>query len=366
MPQDLGTMASLEAALKAAAQIYFQLEDSELATQPLPTGGQRQLILLYEASEGGAGVLRRLVEDPKALPAVARLALEVCHFDPDSGEDLHQAPGDPEECVAACYNCLLSYFNQGDHDLLDRHLMRQLMLSWSTGSVSTSPAQRPRGEQVQRLVNLTDSGLERRWLSLVDRMGLQLPSDAQVLIEACHVRPDFLYKESVAAIFIDGPPHDTPSQRDKDRKQQDCLEDLGYTVIRFHHADDWEAILRTFPSLFGEPLEHPPSTREAAPEPEVLDLDLFDEPWHVHVLALANQEGISVEAGGDVMDSGQVVGMTVAVVSRGGLHLHILDADTEGVAQARKALEAEGHRALELKAANMDSLQQVLTVLEAE
>jgi len=366
MPQDLGTMASLEAALKAAAQIYFQLEDSELATQPLPTQDQRRLILLYEASEGGAGVLRRLVEDPKALPAVAKLALEVCHFDPESGEDHHQAPGDPEECVAACYNCLLSYFNQGDHDLLDRHMVRHHMLDWSTGSVSTSPAPRPRGEQVQRLMNLTDSSLERRWLGLVDRLGLQLPSDAQALIEDCHARPDFLYKEAFAAIFIDGPPHDSPGQREKDRKQQDCLEDMGYTVIRFHHADDWDAILRRFPSLFGEPLEQPGPGPVVDPEPEELELDLFDEPWHVHVLAFANHEGIFVEAGEDVMDGGQVVGMTVAFVSAGGRHLHILDADIEGADLARKALEAAGHQALELRAGDMECLQRVLTALEVE
>ena len=60
-------MASLQAALKNAIQVDFQLEDTELAAEPLPGTGNRRYLLLYESAEGGAGVLRRLVEDTMAL-----------------------------------------------------------------------------------------------------------------------------------------------------------------------------------------------------------------------------------------------------------------------------------------------------------
>src|SRR5207249_4836514 len=65
-------MASLAAALKSAIQLNFELEDQELAVEPLPSDGDRRLLLLYEAAEGGAGVLRRLVTEPAAIAAVAR------------------------------------------------------------------------------------------------------------------------------------------------------------------------------------------------------------------------------------------------------------------------------------------------------
>ena len=53
-------------ALKSAIQVQFQLEDNELAAEPLPSPDVPRLILFYEASEGGAGVLRRHGNNPKA------------------------------------------------------------------------------------------------------------------------------------------------------------------------------------------------------------------------------------------------------------------------------------------------------------
>ena len=74
-------MASLQAALKRAIEREYQLEDNELAAEPLPDVDNRQQLLFYEAAEGGAGVLSHLVEDAEALRKVARAALEICHFD---------------------------------------------------------------------------------------------------------------------------------------------------------------------------------------------------------------------------------------------------------------------------------------------
>ncbi|HSM74180.1 MAG TPA: helicase-related protein, partial [Desulfobacterales bacterium] len=56
---DKETMASLQPALKTAVQLRYQLEDNELAAEPLPALDDRRLILFYESAEGGAGVLRQ-------------------------------------------------------------------------------------------------------------------------------------------------------------------------------------------------------------------------------------------------------------------------------------------------------------------
>lgn len=119
------TVATVQHALLRGIAVSCQLEEGEVAGEPLPSRDRRRAILAYEATEGGAGVLSRLVEDPGALPAVARAALGLMHFDKveeaiAAGDAalLQDRPG--ESCVRGCYRCLLSYFNQPDHELIDR------------------------------------------------------------------------------------------------------------------------------------------------------------------------------------------------------------------------------------------------------
>jgi len=243
--------ASLQAALKSAIQVEYELEENELAAEPLPSRDVRRLLLFYEAAEGGAGVLRRLVEDPSGLSRVAKRALEICHFDPSSGEDRRRAPGAVEDCEAACYDCLMTYTNQRDHALLDRQTIRDLLLRLTGARVAASSAPRPRAEQLERLLRQAESELETRWLEFLEESDLRLPSRAQPFFEECLTRPDFFYDDALAAVYVDGPDHDNPERLGRDRTLTDCMRDLGYTVIRFGHDDDWEALIERYPSVFG-------------------------------------------------------------------------------------------------------------------
>lgn len=238
-------MASLQAALKQAIQVRFQLEDSELAVEPLPDGRNRRHLLFYEAAEGGAGVLRRLVDEPGALAKVASTALELCHFDPGTGDDLKRAKGAAEDCEAACYDCLMSYYNQMDHILLDRHLIGNFLMDLKGASVSLSPNTLSREQHLERLMRLAQSELEKEWLRFIDKKGLRLPTEAQKLITECGTRPDFFYsgEGKRVAVYIDGPAHQFPERQERDRRQEECLEDMGIRVVRFGHMDDWEKIV---------------------------------------------------------------------------------------------------------------------------
>jgi very-short-patch-repair endonuclease len=248
-------MASLQAALKAAIQVHYQLEDDELAAEPLPMADERRLILFYESAEGGAGVLRRLLDDPQSFAEVAVEALRLCHFDPQNGEDQRHAPGAKEDCEAACYGCLMSYYNQMDHRLLDRQSIKEILMELATSTALVSPQVISRAEHLQRLRNLCQSDLERAWLDYLEQHNYSLPSHAQKLIDACHTRPDFLYEKECVAIYVDGYHHLFEERRQRDNAQTECMEDMGYTVIRFGVLDDWGQVFRKYPNVFGDPVK---------------------------------------------------------------------------------------------------------------
>jgi hypothetical protein len=251
---DLSTeeMASLAAALKNAIQVEFQLEDAELASEALPSDGKRKVILFYEAAEGGAGVLRRLAREPDALPAVARQALELCHFDPETGADRGGAPGAKEPCEAACYDCLLSYGNQRDHRLLDRKRIAGLLMQLATATVSVSGTPDTPEEHVRKLKALAGSNLERAWLDFLATRGHALPTAAQKATPGIYARPDFQYGTNVV-VFIDGPVHDYPNIAERDTGVRDALEDAGYLVIAFGMDESaWPTVIAAYPNVFGK------------------------------------------------------------------------------------------------------------------
>ena len=143
------TIATVQHALLRGIEVVFQLEEGEILGEPLPARDNRRAILVYEATEGGAGVLTRLIDDGKAINEVAKTALGLMHFD---NVEAAIATGDvgllqekkDGSCVRGCYRCLLSYFNQPDHELINRKSQEvaQFLLDLGRGSISlaTKPA----------------------------------------------------------------------------------------------------------------------------------------------------------------------------------------------------------------------------------
>lgn len=148
------TLATLQHALMRGIESVFQLEEGEILAEPMPSRDTRAGFLFYEATEGGAGVLTRLVGEPERLAEVAREALALMHFRLDGVAGTSRDPGALESvegtaCVAACYRCLMSYFNQPDHELLDRRdrkaceLLLRLARATTTRLAWRRPSARP-------------------------------------------------------------------------------------------------------------------------------------------------------------------------------------------------------------------------------
>lgn len=245
--------ASVQAALKSAIQTVYQLEESELAAEPLPSESERRSILFYEAAEGGAGVLHHLATNPGALRRVAMEALAICHYHPETLEDQRKHPRAREECSVACYDCLLSYYNQRDHLLLDRRQARDWLAALRDTVVTASPAPKSRSQHLEELMKRCESELERKWLTFLEQRKLNLPSHAQYRIAECNCRPDFAYLQGGTrlAVYVDGPVHAYKERQARDAEQTACLESLGWIVQRFRVDDTWEDLVREFPSVYG-------------------------------------------------------------------------------------------------------------------
>lgn len=246
-------------ALKRAVETIYQLESSELAVEPLPghTGDHAwSRLLFFEAAEGGAGVLRRVATEDGQLATVARKALELLHFNPDTGEDLHRAEYARENCAQACYDCLLSYSNQWDHQHLDRHTVVELLQRLMRAHTEMPPDEPPVDDQYQKLAAVSNS-LESEFLKILKAHGYRLPDEAQQIVEDYYVRPDFAYHAGGmdVAVFIDGPVHDDGHQKNKDEQARAKLEDeLGWLVLRFDYSapeEGWLSTIAAHPDVFG-------------------------------------------------------------------------------------------------------------------
>ena len=179
------TITTVQHALIRGISVVHQLEEGEILGEPLPARNNRRAILAYEATEGGAGVLTRLVDAPNALGKVAHKALELMHFE---NVDAAVAAGDPdllrekdaEVCVRGCYRCLLSYYNQMDHEQIDRKSseVAQLLIDLARGETileapiktgsSTSPwvpvfAQAELPDVDTRPIKFADTEFEFAW-----------------------------------------------------------------------------------------------------------------------------------------------------------------------------------------------------------
>lgn len=231
-------------ALERGIEARFQLEDSELMSEQLPDAEARGRLLLTEAAEGGAGVLRRLQSDAKALSDAARESLRIIHVDPDTGADLEGA------CGAGCYRCLLSYSNQMDHERIDRRVVVPLLLQLSRATIRpdetmpVTPPAAPSGSGPSdgtSTIPAPEAERAAAFLSHLERRGVRLPSRGEDEVGGLLV--DFVYDTPLAVVVV----HDDIAQVDASDLAFD-----GYQVVTVRLDRDFDDVIREHPSVFGE------------------------------------------------------------------------------------------------------------------
>lgn len=241
-------MATLQAALKRGIELTYQIEDSEIVAEPLPGSDTRLNILFYEASEGGAGVLTRLATSEAALAEVARASLGVMHFDVPKGsftmdqlmsQEVLRTNGE-RICEAGCYHCLLSYYNQTEHDLINR--LNGDALAWlvcaAHGRLSTPVAAGAASPAAQ--LNEVAGG----WLEKLRSLGGRDPDAVDVSLMGGKATAAAQYKTARALLFMQSPSPDVISY----------TQDRGFTsLVLPESATLWPAFFQQHPTVFEVP-----------------------------------------------------------------------------------------------------------------
>jgi len=247
-------LTTLLYALKRGMQFVHQIEEQEVAAELIGRDEHHRL-MFWEAAEGGTGVSELLVEEPEAIARVARQALRVCHFNPDTGQE--EALSGGRTCVVACYECLLSYSNQPEHRFLDRRLVRDFLLHLASSTTAVVAEGRSREEQYHWLRTIADpkSGLEIPFLDFLYEGGYRLPDAAQNRpCPEVGAQPDFYYERGPvpgACVFIDGVDHDHPLKSERDERARKALEDRGYRVVTIRFERGLEEQVRQHSDIFG-------------------------------------------------------------------------------------------------------------------
>ena len=233
-------VTTLQYALKRAIELCFQVEANELGVitvgDPLAPN-----ILLYEASEGSLGILSRFTNEPEIFHKTIEQAIALCRYE------------DAEYKGPASYDDLLSYYNQRDHKIIDRHLIKDALekLRLCSVEIQTNTAFRNYDEHYQTLLRHIDptSSTERKFLDYLYQNGLRLPDAAQKPVDGLYVRPDFYYEPRIW-VFCDGTPHDMPAVQADDEMKRQAIMAQGDEVWVYYYKDNLAEIIAARPDIF--------------------------------------------------------------------------------------------------------------------
>ena len=235
-------IVTLQYALKRAIEIVFQVESNEIGVS-IMGDPMCPNMLIYEDVEGSLGVLSQFIEDKNIFHKVIETAQQVCRF----SEKSYTAP--------ASYDDLLSFYNQRDHQHIDRFLIESALekLSIARVEVQDSPESRNYDEQYQYLLQNLDpnSSTEVVFINHLYKNKLRLPDEAQKRVPGIYCQPDFYY-EPRFWIFCDGTPHDEEEVRKRDAEQRQLIINRGDEVWAWNYKDDLADKIARRPDIFSK------------------------------------------------------------------------------------------------------------------
>jgi superfamily II DNA/RNA helicase len=233
---------SLSYAIKRGIERLFQVEENEIGVRVMGTT-EKPNILIYEASEGSLGILSQLIQEPVRMKELFTESYRCMHFDPETREETPVGQSLPK----ASYQDLLSYYNQRDHEILDRRLIKGVLEELMDCEYSPSKGGNDYDAQYQYLLDNYDgnSATEKPFIEHLYKNKLSLPDKAQVNMREFFISADFVYntQDGPVLIFCDGSVHDDEQVKLEDGHKRQLLKDAGYDVIVWHYKEKIEDLM---------------------------------------------------------------------------------------------------------------------------
>ena len=229
LPERAEAVNLMEALLVGAREV-LDMGNSELEGFIEERGEGAAFALVYDPMPGGSGFLEQL---QKSWPTVCQQAREVMQSC---------------DCEQACYACLLTFWNQRYHALLDRHLASELLERFGqemqmTGTVPANYHERTTDLKTE------ESGAEDKFARILNERHFPQPEKQHkvTLGDGTATIADFAYPAENVLIYIDGMSeqiHGSPEQQRKDGILRAKLRNAHYQVVEITAAalDDETAV----------------------------------------------------------------------------------------------------------------------------
>jgi len=231
---------TLQHALKRAIELVFQVESSEIGVVSVGNP-EAPNILIHEAAEGSLGILSRFVENVNDFHQVVEQAISLCRYD------------DPEYNGPASYDDLLSYYNQRDHSIINRYLIKDALekLMNCTIEIQSNPGFINYDDHYQTLLRGIDpnSSTERKFIDFLYSNGIRLPDAAQKRVDGIYAQPDFYYEPRIW-VFCDGTPHDQADVQENDEAIRQAIMAKGDEVWVYNYRDNLAESVAKRPDIF--------------------------------------------------------------------------------------------------------------------
>lgn len=233
---------SLSYALKRGIERLFQVEENEIGVSVM---GKKECpnILIYEASEGCLGILSQLIQEPQKLKELFIESYRCLHFDLDTNEETELGKSLPK----ASYQDLLSYYNQRDHEILNRYEIKEVIENLIQSDLVATPKTIDRETHfdfLNQTINFNNDQAELL-LKYLHKNNLTLPEKVNFKINDFDVIIDLGYNtdQGPVLVFCDGSIHDDEMVKLGDEHKRKLLRDAGYDIIVWHFTEPIENLV---------------------------------------------------------------------------------------------------------------------------